>query len=74
MMGGLGITDETQVLCSVVKWCWSRLPGGVVGWEAYELFRVGETGMLEHLSRASQLIDVCRLEYGSRLICNFYTP
>jgi hypothetical protein len=31
-----------QVLCSVAKWCWSRLPGGVVSWEAYELFRVGE--------------------------------
>ncbi|RKF58941.1 putative morphogenesis protein msb1 [Erysiphe neolycopersici] len=30
------------VLCSVMKWCWSRLTGGVVGWEAYELFRVGE--------------------------------
>ncbi|KAI9866621.1 MAG: hypothetical protein M1813_001173 [Trichoglossum hirsutum] len=33
---------EPMVLCSVVKWCWSRLPGGVVTWEAYELFRVGE--------------------------------
>ncbi|KAI9698449.1 MAG: hypothetical protein M1836_004030 [Candelina mexicana] len=31
-----------QVLCSVMKWCWSRIPGGVVSWEAYELFRVGE--------------------------------
>lgn len=35
---------EPMVLCSVVKWCWARLPGGVVGWEAYELFRVGEAG------------------------------
>lgn len=34
---------EPMVLCSVVKWCWSRLPGGVVGWEAYELFKVGES-------------------------------
>ncbi|KAI9849218.1 MAG: hypothetical protein M1838_000206 [Thelocarpon superellum] len=33
---------EPMVLCSVVKWCWSRLPGGVVSWDAYELFRVGE--------------------------------
>ncbi|PMD61832.1 DUF1708-domain-containing protein [Hyaloscypha bicolor E] len=37
----LRLTDP-MVLCSVVKWCWSRLPGGVVGWEAYDLFRVGE--------------------------------
>lgn len=28
-----------------MKWCWSRLPGGVVTWEAYELFKVGEQGM-----------------------------
>ncbi|KAJ9196934.1 hypothetical protein DTO164E3_4231 [Paecilomyces variotii] len=33
---------EAMVLCSVLKWCWSRLPGGVVTWEAYELFKVGE--------------------------------
>ncbi|TVY55323.1 Morphogenesis-related protein MSB1 [Lachnellula cervina] len=34
---------EPMVLCSVVKWCWSRIPGGVVSWEAYELFKVGES-------------------------------
>ncbi|KAJ5711643.1 hypothetical protein N7488_005799 [Penicillium malachiteum] len=34
--------NEPMVLCSVMKWCWSRLPGGVVTWEAYELFKVGE--------------------------------
>ncbi|KAK2734332.1 hypothetical protein FQN57_001699 [Myotisia sp. PD_48] len=33
---------EPMVLCSVVKWCWARLPGGIVTWEAYELFKVGE--------------------------------
>lgn len=33
---------EPLVLCSIVKWCWSRLPGGVVTWDAYELFRIGE--------------------------------
>ncbi|KAI9873248.1 MAG: hypothetical protein M1830_000623, partial [Pleopsidium flavum] len=33
---------EPMVLCSVMKWCWSRLPRGVVTWEAYELFRIGE--------------------------------
>ncbi|KAF2146429.1 uncharacterized protein K452DRAFT_294010 [Aplosporella prunicola CBS 121167] len=41
---------EPMVLCSIMKWCWSRLPGGVVTWEAYELFRVGEqdSGMAKH--------------------------
>ncbi|MCJ1479062.1 hypothetical protein MMC13_007746 [Lambiella insularis] len=33
---------EPLVVCSVMKWCWSRLAGGVVTWEAYELFRIGE--------------------------------
>ncbi|KAI5815434.1 hypothetical protein BZA77DRAFT_355204 [Pyronema omphalodes] len=30
---------EPEVLCSALKWCWSRLPGGVVTWDVYELFR-----------------------------------
>ncbi|OJJ99410.1 hypothetical protein ASPACDRAFT_52783 [Aspergillus aculeatus ATCC 16872] len=34
--------SDPIVICSVLKWCWSRLPGGVVTWEAYELFKVGE--------------------------------
>ncbi|POR38978.1 Morphogenesis-like protein MSB1 [Tolypocladium paradoxum] len=33
---------EPMVISGVTKWCWSRLQGGVVGWDAYELFKVGE--------------------------------
>ncbi|KAF3023359.1 hypothetical protein E8E15_008051 [Penicillium rubens] len=33
---------EPMVVCGVMKWCWSRLPGGVVTWEAYETFKMGE--------------------------------
>ncbi|SPO02273.1 related to morphogenesis-related protein MSB1 [Cephalotrichum gorgonifer] len=33
---------EVMVISGIVKWCWSRLSGGVVGWDAYELFKVGE--------------------------------
>ncbi|OAA81679.1 hypothetical protein LEL_01224 [Akanthomyces lecanii RCEF 1005] len=33
---------EPMVLASVLKWCWSRLQGGVVSWDAYELFKIGE--------------------------------
>ena len=29
-------------MCSVLKWCWSRLPGGVVTWPVYEAFKIGE--------------------------------
>jgi hypothetical protein len=39
-----GSADLGQTLCSILKWCWSRLPGGVVTWDAYELFRIGEAG------------------------------
>lgn len=30
------------MISGVIKWCWSRLQGGVVGWDSYELFKVGE--------------------------------
>ncbi|ROW07828.1 hypothetical protein VMCG_03567 [Cytospora schulzeri] len=33
---------EPMVIAGVIKWCWSRMSGGVVGWDAYELFKVGE--------------------------------
>lgn len=33
---------EPIVLCSIMKWCWSRLPNGVVSWPVYEGFKIGE--------------------------------
>ncbi|KAF4971398.1 hypothetical protein FSARC_1760 [Fusarium sarcochroum] len=33
---------EPMVVSGVAKWCWSRIQGGIVGWDAYELFKVGE--------------------------------
>ncbi|KAI1418889.1 hypothetical protein F5Y12DRAFT_721465 [Xylaria sp. FL1777] len=33
---------EPMVVSDVLKWCWSRISGGLVGWDAYELFKVGE--------------------------------
>ncbi|KAH7370416.1 hypothetical protein BKA65DRAFT_16554 [Rhexocercosporidium sp. MPI-PUGE-AT-0058] len=35
-------TLEPLVLSGILRWCWSRLPGGIVGWEVYQLFKVGE--------------------------------
>ncbi|KAL6904644.1 hypothetical protein GGI43DRAFT_285376 [Trichoderma evansii] len=37
----LRMTDP-MVISGVAKWCWSRVRGGLVGWDAYELFKVGE--------------------------------
>lgn len=33
---------EASVICSILKWCWSRMPGGVVSWPVYEAFKIGE--------------------------------
>ncbi|KAI3340820.1 hypothetical protein F4824DRAFT_497119 [Ustulina deusta] len=33
---------EPMVISDVLKWCWSRISSGLVGWDAYELFKVGE--------------------------------
>ncbi|KAK5088522.1 multicopy suppressor of a budding defect [Lithohypha guttulata] len=33
---------EVMVIVAVMKWCWARLPGGIVTWEAYQGFKVGE--------------------------------
>lgn len=33
---------EPSVICSILKWCWSRMPGGVVSWPVYEAFKIGE--------------------------------
>lgn len=37
----LRLTDS-EVLCSIIKWCWSRMPNGVVTWPVYEGFQIGE--------------------------------
>lgn len=42
---------EPMVVSGVAKWCWSRLQGGIVGWDAYELFKVGEID--SHMARDS---------------------
>ena len=44
---GAGLQQELRltepiVLCSIMKWCWSRMPGGVVSWPVYEGFQLGE--------------------------------
>jgi len=36
---------EVLVLAGVLRWVWTRLDGGVVGWEAYELFAKAEKGI-----------------------------
>lgn len=33
---------DASALCSILRWCWSRIPGGVVTWRVYNLFATGE--------------------------------
>lgn len=40
------VLTEPAVLCSILKWCWSRIPGGIVTWSTYEGFRMGERDSL----------------------------
>jgi hypothetical protein len=40
----LRLTD-VLVLSGVLRWIWTRLEGGVVGWESYELFAQAERGI-----------------------------
>ena len=40
------VLTEHAVLCSILKWCWTRMPGGVVTWTTYEGFRMGEQASL----------------------------
>ena len=61
-----------QVLSSVMKWCWSRLAGGVVSWEAYELFRVGEQGMSTG-PQVGVTTNMYRFGHGSRRFCYLHT-
>lgn len=37
-----------------MKWCWSRLPGGVITWDVYELFRTGEKGTQKDITGGSK--------------------
>lgn len=71
----LQLTLAEQVLCSVMKWCWSRLPGGVVTWEAYELFKVGEQGMNETMRRGGNdaLKQCFRFGLGPRRVLDLHS-
>jgi len=35
---------EVLVIAGILRWVWSRLEGGIVGWETYDLFAKAERG------------------------------
>ncbi|RMZ86972.1 hypothetical protein DV736_g5799, partial [Chaetothyriales sp. CBS 134916] len=50
---------EVMVIISVMKWCWARLPGGIVTWETYEGFKVGEKGSRYSRDAFKTFIPIC---------------
>lgn len=57
-------TKMLQILCSIMKWCWSRLKGGVVTWSTYELFRTGEKGVYGFTIAPCFTQTPCRVSHG----------
>ena len=53
-----------------MKWCWARLPGGVVTWEAYQGFKVGEKG--EHYDPRSADLPQTNPDLDSRYARNSF--
>ncbi|RMZ81236.1 hypothetical protein DV737_g2667, partial [Chaetothyriales sp. CBS 132003] len=49
----------TEVIITVMKWCWARLPGGIVTWETYEGFKVGEKGSRYSRDAFKTFIPIC---------------
>lgn len=58
---------EPIVLCSIMKWCWARLPGGVVTWETYDLFKAAESGK-SISNQVTTSANTYRLEHVQKLI------
>ncbi|RPA96170.1 hypothetical protein L873DRAFT_1695373 [Choiromyces venosus 120613-1] len=64
---------EPVVLCSTLKWCWSRLPGGVVTWDVYELFRQGEVDSSMARDSFATFIPIsAESEARSKIIFDFF--
>ena len=64
---------EADVLCSILKWCWSRLPHGVVSWPIYEAFQIGEkeSGMARN-AFATLMPIAADSPARQNIICDFF--
>ncbi|KAG9237347.1 hypothetical protein BJ875DRAFT_438507 [Amylocarpus encephaloides] len=63
---------EPMVLCSVVKWCWSRLPGGVVRQETYDTFQAGEVDSGMARDSFATFIPLLETEARTKIIFDFF--
>ncbi|EME79030.1 uncharacterized protein MYCFIDRAFT_105741, partial [Pseudocercospora fijiensis CIRAD86] len=68
----LRLTDSL-VLCSIIKWCWSRMPNGVVSWPVYEAFRLGEKEARMARNAFDTFIPIgCDSDARRSIIVDFY--
>lgn len=50
---------DVYTLAGVLKWCWVRLPGGVVSWTTYNKFKVDEERAGYKHNAFNSIIDQC---------------
>ncbi|KAK9466578.1 hypothetical protein V1512DRAFT_247790 [Lipomyces arxii] len=65
--------SDVLVLVSVLKWVWARIPGGVVSWDVYDLFKAGEEDLkMSEVAFKTLIPLVSESTARSRIIFNFF--
>ncbi|KAK9321476.1 hypothetical protein V1517DRAFT_171355 [Lipomyces orientalis] len=65
--------SDVFVLMSALKWVWARIPGGLVTWDVYELFKAGEEDAGRAQNAFKMIIPVVAdSQARSRIIFNFF--
>ncbi|KAK9371206.1 hypothetical protein V1509DRAFT_613912 [Lipomyces kononenkoae] len=64
---------DVFVIVSALKWVWARIPGGIVTWDVYELFKAGEADAGNPQIAFKTIIPVVADSPArSRIIFNFF--
>ncbi|KAK9364049.1 hypothetical protein V1504DRAFT_7323 [Lipomyces starkeyi] len=65
--------SDVSVIVSALKWVWARIPGGIVTWDVYELFKAGEEDAGRAHNAFKMIIPVAADSPArSRIIFNFF--
>ncbi|KAK9376148.1 uncharacterized protein V1513DRAFT_300636 [Lipomyces chichibuensis] len=65
--------SDVFVIVSALKWVWARIPGGIVTWDVYELFKAGEEDAGRAQNAFKMIIPVAADSPArSRIIFNFF--
>lgn len=72
LRGILAVAD-IYTLCGVLKWCWARLPGGVITWKVYEKYKSDEKRNREHDALITLLPRCVESPLQQNIILDFLT-